>query len=229
MSTKRTIDYTSEYNRLLQENIKAVRETINDNDMQIKIKNYATKYDLPYKYVKRKILTDSIFANQFAKDPSKQSYNQKCARAFIEENDHIDKVIQLPADGPNALFVVEGKLVQDRNLARKTGVKSIDFFWKVKTNKGREVSFYASHKYTKDEGGAQDNQYEDLKKFMENAKVSTEADTYFLAIGDGDYYQRIKENGKSRITYMNNLYKTSYCLALTSNDIDTLIETIITD
>ena len=46
--------------------------------------------------------------------------------------------------------------------------KSIDFSWNTK-----DYTIYASHKYTKDEGGHQTNQYEDLQNFITAANNSS--------------------------------------------------------
>ncbi len=62
-------------------------------------------------------------------------------------------------------------------------IKSIDFEWEVGAFK-----FFASHKYTKDGGGAQDNQYEDIQNFLRHTRDCNLKNTIFLAICDGEYY-----------------------------------------
>lgn len=225
----RRIDYETDYNALLQQNVKEVRDTIHTAQMQTKIRNYAAKYDVPARFVQRKIMTDPIFAFQFAKEPGRQSYHQSKALEFIADSPHITDAQQLPSSGKNALFVIAGTLVKKENLAQDKDVKSIDFAWNVVTQNGTELLFYASHKYTKDEGGAQDNQYEDLRAFMRNARLSADPNIYFIAIGDGPFYQRkIAGSSFTRIELMNQEYRTNNCVALTTDEIDDFIEELYT-
>ena len=72
----------------------------------------------------------------------------------------------------------------------------------VKKIKINDNNFYCSHKYIKDlsGGGAQDNQYTDIKIFLSNCKrVNTDND-YFIAICDGAYFTDVK------MKYMNENY-----------------------
>ena len=47
---------------------------------------------------------------------------------------------------------------------------------------------YATHKYTLDGGGAQDNQYMDLHAFINETNQSRAPQAIFIAIADGPYY-----------------------------------------
>ncbi len=228
----RQIDYQQKYQELLQENIDSVRRDIDAPYMTLKIENYGKKFGLPIAFVRRKIMIDNIFALNFAKDPSKQSYNQTLAREFIAENPNINFVEQLPSSGKGAMFAVNGILKTNDDLTpqeKAAKLKSIDFHWTVTGKSGCVYQIYASHKYTKDEGGAQDNQYSDLCKFMENARPNTSDRIYYLAIGDGEYYQRRRECGgrMKRIDYMNQQYGATHCIALTSNDIDAFTDRLL--
>lgn len=224
----RKIDYDSGFKEMIEKNINEVRQNIDAEYMKIKIQNYCTRYDLPYMFVKRRILLDNIFALQFAKDPSKQSYHQHCAADFIKSLPRVQSFKQLPASGGNSLFIVEGILKYKKELLIDTETKSIDFSWHIITENGTKIMFYAAHKHTDQEGGAQDNQYNDLKQFMKHSNKSNDNLSYFLAIGDGPYYQRQpkKESSKTRIELMNDDYSNNHCVALTSNDLESLINKI---
>lgn len=65
---------------------------------------------------------------------------------------------------------------------------------------------YVSHKYTKDEGGAQDNQYKDIQEFLKNSRDTSLKNTIFLAICDGDYYKQ-KDSKTGDITKIERLKK----------------------
>lgn len=214
------VDYDSAYKTALDENIKEVRALVLNNDpaMIIKMNNYSEKFGIPFKLLKHKILQDNLYANIFIKDPSKQSLHQKTAATYIESITDVVNFAQLPAGGSEACFVCEDGVVR-KGVANSGLTKSIDFYWEYDGNR-----YYAAHKYTKDEGGAQDNQYNDLCNFLINASKSKAKDIYFLAIGDGDYYKRKCKDGStyytSRIDFMNVKYSSSNAVALSTDELE---------
>ena len=215
------IDYDTVYKEALIRNSKEVRKDIlnNDRGMEIKISNYSEKYNIPKKFLIHQILKDPLFANQFAKDPAKQSIHQKTAGKYIESINCVEDFEQLPASGENAAYICRDGQLHIGSKPSGDKVKSIDFHWFFD---GKE--YYAAHKYTKDEGGAQDNQYNDLVEFLINAAKSNYENIYFLAIGDGAYYQRsTNDNGvsyKNRIDYMNQTYSNEHAIAITTNELE---------
>ena len=144
----RSIDYKTAFNELMKQNIAEVVQSINTPEMQYKIEQYALRYDLPVLFIKHRILTDNVFAMTFAKDPSKQSYNQKVALDFIKQNPIVQNCRQLPASGENALYIFDGQLCTKHNLPPNTGIKSIDFYWEIIGSKQTLLRFYASHNTT---------------------------------------------------------------------------------
>ncbi len=220
----RKIDYETPYKVALEHNISEVRAAVLSGDvgMHTKLVNYSKKYGIPIKFLEHKVLNDNVFANRFAKEPSRQTLHQKVAAAFIESINCVEDFRQLPAGGQNAKFICSDGVVRE---GENDGMaKSIDFFWKFDGN-----NYYAAHKHTTDEGGSQDNQFNDLQLFLKYAAESKKANTYFLAIGDGEYYQRKYKSGnkeyRTRIDYMNAQYGTDFSAAITANDLeDFLIE-----
>ena len=220
----RRIDYESEIRRALEENIAEVKQAVlsRDNAMSLKIRNYAERFDLPIKVVEHKILKDSLFANQFAKDPSKQSIHQKVAAGFIESITEVVNFMQLPAGGSGAKYICNDGIVRTGSNASHGTTKSIDFYWEY-----GDCAYYAAHKHTTDEGGAQDNQFHDLTEFLINASKSKVANTFFIAIGDGKYYQRkYSEDGEvfaTRLEFLNKKYGTKYARALTTDELESFM------
>lgn len=51
----------------------------------------------------------------------------------------------------------------------------------------------------RDEGGAQDNQFSNVKRFLREAQACRDPNTLFLAICDGSYYQRPHDGRPSRL------------------------------
>ena len=78
----------------------------------------------------------------------------------------------------------------------------MNFYWEC-----GEKKFYAFHKYTREGGGAQDNQYSDIKKFIENANASADTNTFFIAIADGEYFNM--RDGQAGISKIENLKQMS--------------------
>ena len=93
-----------------------------------------------------------------------------------------------------ALFFVRDPLKQ--NTAE---TKSLDFY-----DKNTNTYFYA--KFINENGGAQDNQFRDIKNFIEIAnKISTLSNCYkFCAVISGEYLK--KKNGKIKIKTLRNYY-----------------------
>src|SRR5262249_31176841 len=121
---------------------------------------------------------------KFAKDPGKQGIHEKLAGAFIESLPGVEEFKTLSKNG---WVVFHGAVMLRKNLkesgASKTA-KTIDFKWQYKGS-----TFYASHKFTLQGGGMQDEQYEDIYDFITQARPSNLPNTYFIAIADGDYYK----------------------------------------
>ena len=93
-------------------------------------------------------------------------------------------------------------------------MKSLDFRW---ISNGYTV--YATHKYTRKEGGAQDNQYESVQTLLyafQNVKAEDlkeeDLNVILLAIVDGPYYTKEKFEELRCLTRSNRPY--SYALPI---------------
>lgn len=198
------IDYQLEYRKKLQENISLVREEINNPDFVLKITNHAEKFDRDYDEVKSKIMKDDMYAELFAKDPAKQNIYEKLAASYISQ------IVEDFKNLPNStkMFIVEGKVTSKR----LNDVKSIDFYFKVGDN-----NIYASHKYIKATyGGAQDNQYNDIRNFLRNCNKIESGNDYFIAICDGPYFD-------NKIEILNKDFGSKNVIAMTIDDIENFI------
>lgn len=188
------VDYDQEISKILEENIKILRNEIKSRNTQLKIENFANKYGYDPKYIEQKIIDDNIFAVQFAKDPGRQSSHEKIAASFIENLDIVKNrgyFINLPAGGINAKYITRDGVKTGLSL-RDT--KSIDFEIGID-----DQVVYASCKYTKDFGGSQDNQFNDLKNYITTAvemiqRGCKEDNEHVIVICDGGYYTTDKRN-----------------------------------
>ncbi len=173
--------------------ISAIRKNLDQVLAQLKARNkgllkkihtFTSRFGFFPKDVIKKIQNDLMFRAFFAKDPAKQKIHENIAAEFIASLPGVKKFNHL---GNAELFVLRGGVLS-RDEYKKSGAttkaKTIDFCWLV----GKKT-VYASHKYTRSSGGAQDNQYADLQEFIREANESNLPNTYFLAIADGDYYK----------------------------------------
>jgi hypothetical protein len=215
------LNYEKLYDLAILKNIQELKDHINSDDTIIKIENWANKFNLNSSFVYQKICTDNIFALNFIKEPGRQNFHENVAAKHIASIKGIKNFKQLPKSGKNALVVSNGvimSLTSFNNSVEK--IKTIDFEFIF-----NKTQFYASHKYTKDNGGSQDNQYYDLRVFMENARKNSEKDIIFLAICDGSYYQNKIGGFKTKIEQLNDDFsKKDKLIAITINELPRLLK-----
>jgi hypothetical protein len=202
------INYQGEFNKQLNVNISLVRDCIDDGDYVLKIKNHAERYNRTTKEIRDKIMTDDMYAEIFAKDPGKQNIFEKLASQYISELDLVSDFVNLPNSAK--IFVVDGLVVNKR----QNDVKSVDFMFRV-----GEKKIYASHKYIKANGGAQDNQYNDVRNYLKNCKKIDGGDVYFIAICDGPYFA-------NKIELLNNEFGSSNIKVMTIDGVVDFVKTI---
>lgn len=212
------MNYEVEYKKQIKNNLSKVLKEIKTKSMEIKILNFAEKFGYKFNEIEDKIKNDEIFRCFFAKDPSKQNLYQKLATIFIKNLKIVKEFEVLPSGGKNALYLINGKMFNGETLENRTkDIKSIDFKWKVK-----DWIFYASHKYTKDTGGAQDNQYRDVQDFLKHTRDSNYEKTIFIAICDGNYYLKKDSSTKdeTKILRLKRLTDNKTSFVMTINELE---------
>lgn len=227
---KRYLDYETLMREAIDHNIEDLRENLMDASVLEKINNWAEKYCLEPEFVRQKVCEDDIFALCFVKDPGRQSFHEKAASRFIEQSPLVCDFVGLPKAGKKAKYIHHGLVVsgKDKNSLAKTS-KSIDFEWKYVAESGDAITFYATHKYTKNEGGGQDNQYNDVVEFMEASSSCSDNNVFFFAICDGPYYN--KSAGGSSVTRRVNLNRQKFRgdrnMAVEINGLDAKIALVV--
>lgn len=182
---------------------------------EAKIKSFSELSGASIDEIRAKAKTDKLFRWFFVNDPKKQNFYEKYAAAHIREMPGVSKFEQLPT---NKLGIIGGIVITMSEGKARGGnpeSKTIDFTWKH-----GDITYYASHKYTKDAGGAQGNQYKDLQDFLVEANKSNAPSSLFLAIADGPFYGG--QNGRQGTTRMDNLRRIANgrnVFALTINDL----------
>jgi hypothetical protein len=175
-----------------QANIIIVQEDYAENkpkDFMKKINNFIERFsfDESVEDILTKIKKDKLFAAHFAKDPGRQNLYELTQ---LEELSKHCEVKKLSNTGRNALYINDSKIssIKDRT-------KSLDA---IINN-----TYYATLKYTKDDGGSQDNQKADIVLTLEEAKTCKEN---FAVIVDGTYWQKRLPELKSKYAEYENLW-----------------------
>lgn len=192
------VDYEGEYRKAQERNLAEVASQLKQGRLDEKIDTYCKRTGFDRNDVVREIEKNDYFRSTFAIDPKKQNLYENVAAGYIES---IEGVTEFDKLSTGALYVSSGGVVtkaQKKQMGSASTTKTIDFTWKFAGKR-----FYASHKYTEQEGGMQGSQYKDLLAFIAEANKTTLSDTYFLAIADGDFY--LRNNGQVGITRIANL------------------------
>lgn len=154
------------------------------SELILKIKNHSYKTGLDEDLIIQSIKTDKVAASHFAKDPLKQNIAEPLQIKIYNEKFNT-KIVKLSNNGKNAVWLKDGLLL---NKKEETATKSMDGF-----DEENENYYYC--KYTNEKGGAQDNQYKDLIKFVIECNKYCEKNTdkkCFSVLISGSYYTSLK-------------------------------------
>jgi hypothetical protein len=169
-----------------EHNLHNLRIEIDSEWLNLKIENFLNRnpfLKITKKELKEKIIQDDIVASFFSKDPSKQNISEKYIAKVVSSINGISNFKNLPSS--TNLYVYKGELVELKD--RPIGVKTVDYIFEYKNE-----TFVCCQKYTKEEGGHQDNQFNDVVAFLENSK---ELKNYkVICLLDGNYYNEERIN-----------------------------------
>lgn len=191
-----------------------------------KVENYAKCFNINKKFLVEKLKREDLLCNNFIVDFKRQNPYEIFVENYFQYLDKDLGLLQefkhLPVSGPTALYVYSG-IITDDKIKKSVGnlPSSVDFVWKY-SFRGREVMFYATHKYTNGTGTAQKNQMRELEKFLENARQYAGGDKVFIAIMDGNYYSdypypNFKSKPKPSVfQHIKDRMETSTCKVATS-------------
>lgn len=169
-------------------NIEEVRRDIDKVWVKEKIKNHCEAFSgiITEEQVRQSILNDIIVASKFCKDPSKQNISEKLVGEILN-------LKKLPSQGKNCIrFNDKGDIVSSSN----GNTKSADFIYK---------GYYVTQKYTDGEGGAQDNQRNDVIDFLKRGSIKYKV----AAIVDGAYWEKHLSELIAEFKYNPNVLITS--------------------
>lgn len=176
--------------------LKAFRKNVEDagrmariGKLDKKIKTFCELHGCSKESLIREIEKNEIVAACFAINPSKQNFYKKEAARIIQSLDRVRNF-----HGPNhqpKKIIVNGEVIQESSVSKSknsSDTKPIDFWWEFE---GRV--FLACHKYTKESGGAQNQQFREFQRTINLSELHLDSSTYFVAIVDGPYFEEKKD------------------------------------
>ena len=175
-------------------------EEIEDESLKQKITSHWEVYGLDLEDFFQELRTNEYLQSFFAKNPLKQGLHEQIAIKYLsEELPTFKQVRKLSQKNNCGLFLNSTGLSKSRSIS-----KAIDFYLESDNN-----IYVFTHKYTKQSGGAQNNQYEDVLNFLRYAPNSpfkdqlTNKTVHIGAILDGDFYtDKIEETQNKFPTYL---------------------------
>ncbi|CAG8724776.1 8829_t:CDS:2, partial [Cetraspora pellucida] len=157
----------------IKENLRECEKKLDSKEYRTKIEKWCRKFGFDFEEVFKKAKSDYLFRAFFAKDPKKQNIYEKALANYLNSLEFITNFKKLSSGGKNARYI-------DRGVVRK----------------GEMIKFYAYHKYIEESGGAQDNQFKEIKNCIEVGRNgSQEVNRRIVFICDGAYFtdKKIKE------------------------------------
>lgn len=183
-------DYDAIEQRMWRNNAQDLPQRLRTNEKNLlkRIATFISRFGFPESDVRDKIRSDDMFASHFAIEPRRQSFHEDIAAEWLDELDEIRNFQNLPSRGKKAYYITsDGEIRQGMKPAPS---KSLDFTWITGNTR-----FYAAHKYTKESGGNQDSQFNEMRSLLEHYMKGMATNTVLIVIVDGAYYtpQRMSE------------------------------------
>lgn len=165
----------------------------NNSGLLQKIATFAKKFGYKESEIREKIQSDEMFAAHFAKSPTRQVLHENLAAEWLKTTPGIENFEKLPASRKNGVFVTtDGEIRKGKDGAPG---KSLDFRWTTK-----ERTFLASHKYTRESGGSQDQQFNEMRDLLRRFLNCRQRNHVLMVIVDGAYYTVSKMHDLRNIT-----------------------------
>lgn len=190
------LDFESLERQVSRKNLLDVEREVRERSPRLRrrILHFSRQFDIPEERYWQALEKDPSgpLASTLAQEARRQNIHEKHAADFIADLDHVSAFEKLPSMGPNALYLNrDGQLVTRRQLggAPKPS-KSLDFRWET-----AGIVCLAAQKYTKEGGGNQDSQFNELEQLLRNYLQRTNNGMALFVLVDGAYYteERVKQ------------------------------------
>ena len=166
-----------------QRNAQEVVSQLQSRDRYLlrQIETYIGRFGYEKSAVEDKIMKDPMFAANFSREPRRQGFHETIAAEWLKEQS-LDITI-LPKSGNNALYITRDGMIIKLPEGEQRPSKSLDFCWTYNS-----ITFYAMHKYTKEGGGNQDNQFKEMVGLLHSFLGASNPSNALIVIVDGPYY-----------------------------------------
>lgn len=135
-----------------------------------------------------RIIADDDITRVFAKDPQKQSFHENLGLRSMQEFGI--RVRGEPKSSRNAIYIHNGQIKTGLQKKPEARIKSVDC-----TCEREGWKDYILQKWIAESGGAQDNQYSDIRGFVEQGNqyaVRVKDNVRVIALIDGPYFTERK-------------------------------------
>ena len=175
------VDYKRAVKKQQKTNSKLVQSPSPTEKMREKIKREASRIQVSERALTNLYKKFPTVRKMLAAKANRQSIHENTFWVALKTHLGTENVEKLPAGGKKAIYLEKGKVVDVATKSPWNVSKSLDF----KIELGGQT-FLICHKYTAQEGGAQDNQYADVQSLLLQARGCQKA--HVIAVCDGAYY-----------------------------------------
>ncbi|RHZ36118.1 hypothetical protein [endosymbiont GvMRE of Glomus versiforme] len=216
------IDWEKALQEQVKKNLLECEKKLDNKEYRTKIEKWCRKFGFDFATIFAKAKGYQYFRAFFAKDPKKQNIYEKILTEHITSFPFVSNFQKLSSGGKNALYIDRGVLRKGSEYPHNKPAKSVDFSWTIKNDKGEVINLYAFHKYIEESGGAQDNQFKEIKHCIEVGRNgSQEVNRRVIFICDGAYFtdKKVKE--------LKNLISNWNCVVLSSKDLEKYLRKVL--
>lgn len=193
------IDFDKAIRDRMEENRKALQEQLLTNKLDKavsqKIENYSQRYGYTVDSVVKELATNEHLQNHILVDPIRQSIHQDLMEQALIEHCTAEGYTYFSSKELKSTYLVDGQLTNKKPETCDVN-KSVDFL--VSTD---NTTYALTLKYTGGEGGAQDNQFNDVINYLGEAREGAEYRGQPLVVGavlEGAYYRKRMPEIKSK-------------------------------
>ena len=217
-------DYDKIEQELWRKNGNEVRDLLENQDSGLlrRIQTFCDRFSFDETDVCEKINDDFMFACCFAKNATRTGFHEKEAEKYLRMfPNSIRSFTALPSSGKRARYIDQmGNIVIGK---KPSEIKSLDFMWIAGNT---DIKCFAAHKFTREPGGSQDHQRNELIRLLQAFKNCQDKNTSFFAICDGPYYDTrtlsiLRQHVQQK--------ESPYSFACPIGDVPENVEKLITD
>ena len=183
------LDFENIEHQLNLDNLQEMAQEVPNRSERLatRIAHFSAQFDIPEEDFWRDLEADhnGPLAAVLAREARRQNVHENAAAEYVRRMIHVQEFRKLSSVGRNALYInADGQVVTGEQLAgAPRPSKSIDFRWLT-----GNVTCYAAQKYTREGGGNQDNQFNEVVRLLQNFQRRINNDTALFILVDGPYY-----------------------------------------